>query len=444
MWKSKWVRRLAWAVTDLMILGAALAIYFRDAVEPFVEQNSATFKLVGLAIAPFLAVLGFVWGALDKIEIKELAEELGQERERAEKATKSLSEAQSSISAKTEQIKSLESNLETIADSQRLWRLGPPRPFPEYEGWKLNPHGARIVSVGLFKGGVGKTHLTANFAAYISEKLKKKVLLIDLDYQGSLSTIMFTAAGIEPTESKVDSLLAADADLATLSRNSIQLVGNSDLTILNGGKGLSRAWIVPADYSLSALEGQLLVSAVMKGPSVVDERYRLARVLLHPDVRNQYAMILIDTPPRMSLGTVNALIASHAYVVPTILDRVSSEAIGPFLSQIQSFKSDLKLEGPELAGIVGSMTKQMPLTGKEPDYRKRILATATEQLKTDMVRTGRPLMLDQNIPRKAAITNKDDLGYFLDDGHGQLLRDLFYDKVFDDLWSRIVESTPNH
>lgn len=52
-----------------------------------------------------------------------------------------------------------------------------------------------IIMVANLKGGVGKTTLTANLAAFFSER-GKRVLLIDCDYQGSLSNMLLSADGV--------------------------------------------------------------------------------------------------------------------------------------------------------------------------------------------------------------------------------------------------------
>ncbi len=90
-------------------------------------------------------------------------------------------------------------------------------------------------------------------------------------------------------------------------------------------------------------------------------------------------MIIIDTPPRMTLGTINAFVASHAYVIPTILDRVSTEAIRPFLGQVNQLKNDLELD-LRLAGIVATMTRIEDLSEAEAKYRTQVMTTAFEMM----------------------------------------------------------------
>lgn len=425
-------RKIAIAIgiaVAVVMLGAAL---FWKETAALVQAYDALFKLVGLVIGPLLAVLGFTWGLVEKAEWKDKVEEATEARALARAQSEKAEAAQADVNAKVKEIDGLKHDLAAIADTGRLWKLRKNSPFPEYRGWKFDPEGAKIVTIGLFKGGVGKSHLAANFAAYVSERQRKPVLLIDLDFQGSVSASLLTMAGIEPTGSHVDALFSDAADIATLNSKRIHLAKHSGETTLNGGEGLSRAWLVPAEYTLAQVESQLLIDRVFNKSSVLDERYRLAHLLLHPHVRREYALIILDTPPRMTLGTVNALVASHCFIVPTILDHVSSEAVKPFLAQIGLLKSDLELK-LDLAGIVASMTRQYELTGNEPRYWKQIEATAKAVIGTEA-----DLLISRNLPRKTQVTENDDLGYFLRDSQGTL-RERIYNPIFDELWTRIME-----
>ncbi len=52
----------------------------------------------------------------------------------------------------------------------------------------------KIIFVGNYKGGVGKTTSVLNFAEHFS-KVNKKVLVIDIDPQSSLSEILVSNNG---------------------------------------------------------------------------------------------------------------------------------------------------------------------------------------------------------------------------------------------------------
>jgi chromosome partitioning protein len=433
--RLKWARVFAGIASILVIATISGSLYYYDIAIEFVEKNQKLFRLVGLGIGPFLAVMGFIWGLVDKVELKVLAQRLGNAQADAKRAQEEADRARARVDAKAARIKALEHNLKSIAGTGKLWTLRKNMPFSEYRGWKYDPEGAKVVTIALFKGGVGKSHLAANFAAYVSEKQMKPVLLIDLDYQGSLSTSVLRAAAIEPVGSHVDALFDETADLESLARRRIHLAGGGADTVLNHGQGLSRAWLVPADYTLAEVESQLLVDRVINNSAALDERYRLAHLLLHPSVRRDYAMIIIDTPPRMTLGTVNALVASHSYVVPVILDRIASEAVKPFLSQVKALKKDLEIDLSP-AGIVGTLTRTATLSPREQTNKDQIEAIAREVLGD-----GREYFTAQHIPIRAEIQNQDDLGYFLSDANGPL-RVNFYDPIFDELWNRIM-SLPN-
>jgi chromosome partitioning protein len=431
-----WARAAALVIAGL----AAIALVNWQATSDFVKTHEGIFKLAGYVFGPALAVLGFIFGRLDKAELADLSEQLG-DAQRVSAVEREKAEAVSAqVAAKVARIEQLQSDLAAIADSRRLWKMRENRSsigFPEYRGWKLDPLGAKIVAFGLFKGGVGKTHLAANFAAYVAFTKQLPVLLIDLDYQGSVSSMVLNAAGLEGRGSSVNALFSDSAGLATVSATRIHLARRGDDVALNDGQGLAQAWLIPADYDLTEVESNLLIERAMKDGPSLDERYRLARVLLNPEVRRQYAMIIIDTPPRMTLGTVNALVASHSLIVPTILDKVSSESVGPFLTQIRELEKDLKIPGFRIDGIVATMTKNLRMNDKNILRRDEIIQTASEFFAPSAV----PFVL-QNMPHKAAITDGNDLGYFLT-SDGDRLRDLFYDKIFDELWTKI-HSEPDH
>src|SRR6516225_7717297 len=59
----------------------------------------------------------------------------------------------------------------------------------------------RFLAVMNLKGGVGKTTLTANVGVALSRK-GFRVLLVDLDFQGSLTRLCLTQGDIKHTASK--------------------------------------------------------------------------------------------------------------------------------------------------------------------------------------------------------------------------------------------------
>ncbi len=63
-----------------------------------------------------------------------------------------------------------------------------------------------------------------------------------------------------------------------------------------------------------------------------------------------------------------------------------------------------------------------------------------EDVARDIAGEQRTYFVSSWIPRRASITNEDDLGYFQGVGQNRL-SSLFYDEVFDELWTRIM--TPN-
>jgi cellulose biosynthesis protein BcsQ len=102
------------------------------------------------------------------------------------------------------------------------------------------------------------------------------VLLVDLDYQRSLSNMLILAIEREEVESRAAPLLAEDADLAAVDKANIHLAPK-----------LNRAWLVPANYTFAQAENRLLLQWLLLQEGGIDVRYRLARALLRPELKAQ-------------------------------------------------------------------------------------------------------------------------------------------------------------
>jgi chromosome partitioning protein len=306
-------------------------------------------RIVSYVVSPILAILAFIWNRKDRREIIEKSTELGRLETEVENAhalardeQQKLEVAREEIARRGAEIAELQEDLRKITDgSNALWKLRPAPSFDAHRASLWDPGGARIITIGNLKGGVGKTTLAANFAAYISQTLNQDVLLIDLDYQGSLSNMLMLAIEREDVPSNVDRLFEPGANLITLEEAIIQLVPK-----------INRGWLVPSNYGFAQVENRLLLNWLLQSDGGVDVRHRLANVLLRPEVRRSYKLIILDMPPRMTLGTVNALVTSHYFFVPTVLDTLSAEAVSQFLTSVKQIKSDLSLN-IELAGIIG-------------------------------------------------------------------------------------------
>jgi cellulose biosynthesis protein BcsQ len=393
----------------------------------FLDPYDGLLKLASYIIGPAFAIVASVRNGRDRADLIRQARELGklekavtQARAALEERERELRLAQGDVQERQREVEKLRHDLHSVTeDSQQLWKLRPAKPFAEYLTWLRDPAGAKTITFGNLKGGVGKTTLAANFAAYLSTTRNMPVLLVDLDYQGSLSNMLMLAIEREEVESRVDWLLDETASLATVDRASIHLVPK-----------LSQAWLIPANYTFAQIENQLLLRWLLQEDGGIDVRFRLAHALLAPDVRRRYGAIIFDMPPRMTLGSINALVASHYFVVPTVLDSLSAEAVRQFLVNMRAIKKDLQLD-IDLAGIAGVMTRQKVLSSNEA----RALEAARDggaAWKEDA-----DFVFSTTLPRRVDIANAagEDIAYFGNDANGPL-KDLF-DPLFQEIYNAV-------
>ncbi len=161
---------------------------------------------------------------------------------------------------------------------------------------------ATVIAVANQKGGVGKTTTTANLGAALTVR-GRKVLLVDLDPQGNLTSSFGLEKNVERTVA--ESLLDRHVPLP------IMAVSNGTAVIPEeaGDFAVSyhRLAVVPSAVSLASAEAQLM--------NKLGRELRL-RDQLAP-VERDYDYVLIDTPPALGVLTINALVAASKVIIPT-------------------------------------------------------------------------------------------------------------------------------
>ena len=298
----------------------------------------------------------------------------------AEQQRKQLDELQRKLGTEREKLDRL---LHTLRESDTsLWTTFPRRPpFIDFDS-RIGRRKPLIMTVANNKGGVGKTTVVGNLIAYFDTKRKKRVLAIDMDYQGSLSTLLRAERDeIGERHSNVNALLARDAQPMALL---------SAMRSLGGELGRSR--LVPSFYELALLEDRLMVEWLLQENEGNDVRYRLANVLLHPHVQQAFDIILIDVPPRLSAGTINALCTSTHLLVPSIFNPLAAEPVSNFLTASKSLLDELNPK-LEFLGVIETMAPPRN-QGQGPRARGR---SAIEEA---LIRFPGLTIMDAFIPRR--------------------------------------------
>lgn len=187
---------------------------------------------------------------------------------------------------------------------------------------------AKVICVTNQKGGVGKTTTAVNLSYYLA-KDKYRTLLVDFDPQGNATS----GLGIEKT----------NADELGVTMTEVIL-----------GTAKMQESVRPTKYKYFDLAPATpeLANAEVEITSMQRKFVRLRDAIR--SVADNYDYIIIDSPPSLSLLTVNGMIASNYLLLPVQTEFYALEGVAQLL---ESMKLVMKQANPNLRllGVLATM-----------------------------------------------------------------------------------------
>ena len=181
-----------------------------------------------------------------------------------------------------------------------------------------------VISVTNQKGGVGKTTSAVNIAYYLA-KSGKKTLLVDFDPQGNASS----GLGIDK-----QLLEGTMTDVIMETKSLVDVILPTDHKNL---------FIAPATSHLANTEVEL-----------AQANRRFTRLKNAIDNTPNYDYVIIDSPPSLSLLTVNGLIAARYVLLPVQAEFYALEGLGQLLETMKLIRKSMN-PTLDLIGVLPTM-----------------------------------------------------------------------------------------
>lgn len=199
----------------------------------------------------------------------------------------------------------------------------------------------KIFSMSNQKGGVAKTSSVINLAAGL-RKLGKKVLVIDTDPQGNLTSGLNKK---DDFDNSIYDILCSDFPLG-------QAIEETDWPGID---------IITASIQLANAELEL--ASVMGRETILKDAITESKIV------DQYDYILIDTNPSLGLLTVNALAAAEGVIIPMEPEIYSLEGMDYLLKVFNLIKKKINKK-LEIAGVL--LTKVHARTNIAKDFEEEV------------------------------------------------------------------------
>ena len=192
---------------------------------------------------------------------------------------------------------------------------------------------ATVISLINMKGGVGKTTVAVNLAAYLAREHQKKILLVDLDPQTNASLSLMPEKEWEKW-AREHGTMADVFELDAKKRHDNDPTKLADCIVHAVVPEVPSLDLIPSHLKLTFLDLDL---AARPGRERI-----LARKLAK--VADAYDLILCDCPPNLQTATQNALYASDYFLVPMQPDFLSAVGLSLLLDRLDYLKKELEFK----------------------------------------------------------------------------------------------------
>lgn len=186
-----------------------------------------------------------------------------------------------------------------------------------------------MISIAIInlKGGVGKSVTACNLAAELAAK-SKSVLVVDLDKQGNTSKFF------------------GWLDYGSASVAEVLLGERFVRAAIVEDTGLPGVHLLPGDMRLLRANRMILMD------TTEPQQYRLRDAL--EDVAEDYDYCLLDCPPNLDMGSINALTAADWVIIPVDCDEWACDGMQEIMDQIEQVQM---YYNPHLKVMGALMTK---------------------------------------------------------------------------------------
>ncbi|MBW4647747.1 MAG: AAA family ATPase [Kastovskya adunca ATA6-11-RM4] len=212
-----------------------------------------------------------------------------------------------------------------------------PQPISNPSPEKTSKSIMKVIAVYHNKGGVGKTTTVVNLAAAIRKK-GKRVLVIDLDSQANTT---FATGLIKFEDEEFDDIRDS---------NILQVLRSEEFYPVHEIARKSQFSspeidVIPAHIDLMEAEMEL---------NQLDYS-RLILIDKLEEVKEQYDVVIIDTPPSLNLYARVALITADYLIIPSDLKPFANQGlvnVKDFVKKIDGFRKQIKRQPIEILGIL--------------------------------------------------------------------------------------------